>query len=438
MNRHARLPNCIMIFAALVIAAGSIARGEIPVTVKTADDVTQSASAIAQTIKANVDRLKGGEPAAREALVSDALINNQIKEGTSTASPAFLDAYADALNRELLPLAQEKNVAVRLNAAIVAARVAQLANNARLADAITAFAKDKSEPVALWGIRGARWVIPALLRGPFANPKHALIATVVDAVKSHPEGQGSGWLAMDAYDALTMDVFDQARRKKLTPQMLAASVEPLQNLLAVRLDQYKVGVPASASAERSGTRYLTDAAVWQLETPAQQTRTVQLLSDLMSLAAQQAQQANPGDLSELAVTISFAAKGLSVAAEGAQQPGIVDALKAATAIAKGTSPQQIQAAVQAVYPAIKASSKFSAVTPPPAVQDHKAAPAPASAPSTLPAGAGPSTLPPPPPLPPAPEPAAPPVRQPPAGGPANRPPGGTPPRTPPGRGAGAP
>ncbi len=402
----------------VVFALAGNARGVVTEDVKKSDVMAAYAATIAADVKQSVAALVSGtgSAAARDELVRNASMRTD-GPGVSTATPAYLDAYAEALNKELLPLAQNSNLSVRLNAAIVAARVAQVANNARLSESIVGFVNDKSDPVVLWGIRGSLRVLPSLLKLP-AGAKHALLQAIVDAMKKHPEGVATGWIANDAYTALTLDF--NVNRKALTPAMIAGTIDAMQNLLAVRLDRYKIEVPPNTAADRIGTNYLTDGTVWATQNAQQQTRTVQLASDLLSLAAQQleaqAKTNNTADVGELADTINRTAKAMSVAASAANQPGIVSALQPATLIQRLTPPAQIIESVRGVYAAIKASPKFNGITEPPRIQGTKAAPTPTTAPTDV----APGTVNPPPPPPP-----LPPVVTPPAGGGAGRPGGGT-------------
>src|SRR5207248_7533035 len=94
----------------------------------------------------------------------------------------------------------------------------------KLADTLALLVKDKSPAVSLWGIRGARWVIPLLLRPPFANPNHALIQAIVPAVQAHSEGIAAGAIAIDAYNALALDLLTPARRKLAMPDVIKATI----------------------------------------------------------------------------------------------------------------------------------------------------------------------------------------------------------------------
>ena len=118
------------------------------------------------------------------------LLSNE--RGQNVATPAYLDAYAQILNRELLTLKGNPSARVRLNAAIVCALVAQQANNAHLKDAAVMFIQDPSEAVVLWGIKAARWIIPAQLGQVAAQPDLGLVNEIVPAVQKHPKGTIGG------------------------------------------------------------------------------------------------------------------------------------------------------------------------------------------------------------------------------------------------------
>jgi hypothetical protein len=372
------------------------ALGQIGNDIKTASNVTGNAPAIAATVKKDVAALA----ASPNATTRNVLISNAMVPG-SAASVAFLDAYTISLNTELQALEKDPNLAVRLNGAIVAAQVAEKANNARLAEAITAFVNDKSEPVAMWGLRGAKWVIPSLIKPPVNNPKHPLFDAIINAVKTHHTGLASGWIATDAYSALALELNPSNAKDRPTPAMLTAMITPVQNVLAVRIDQYKEGVPASPTADAIGTGFLSHPAVWPVQTPAQQLRTLQLYSDLLSLAAQQlaAPSINETDKNELTTVIKLVGSAIAVTAP-ANSP-LAAASKQTNTVGRAMPPAQIQQIVDGIYPALIKDPKYKTLTAPPKIVDTKPAPAPATAPTTLPTGPGTEApIPPPPPVPP--------------------------------------
>src|SRR5439155_22894010 len=140
-----------------------------------------------------------------------------------------------------------------------------------------------------------------LLRPPFANPNHPLIQSIVPAVQMHSEGVAAGAIASDAYNALALDLVTPARKKLITPEVIKATIDPVQKLLETRLVMYRKSIPPQPSAETRGTSYLTNGVIWSVQTPTQQVRSMQLMSDLLSLAAQQSKAVS--DRTELVLTI---------------------------------------------------------------------------------------------------------------------------------------
>ena len=381
----------IIVLIGKLLAAAPLRAQQITQQMKTASSVTDVQAQIDATVKKDVAALAGGNAGARNTLINYA----QVPGGT--ASAAFLDAYAVSLNTHLQPLAKDANLAVRLNGAIVAAQVAQVANNPRLADAANAFVNDKADAVVYWGLRAADHVVPNLLKPPFANPKHPLIPSIINAVKTHNEGIASGWIATEAYNALTLDLNPAGGKQRPTAQMIAATIDPVQSLLRVRVDQYKLGVPAMPTAEQIATGYLSNPVVWPVQAPAQQQTSLQLFSDLLSLATQQASapEVNPTDLRDLLSVIRLVGSALAVNAP----PGsLLDAAaKQVMGVGPTTPVNDVVKRVALIPPALSKLPGMK-INPPPKIEGHKPAPAPATAPTTLPTGAAPVPIPPPPPV----------------------------------------
>ena len=193
-----------------------------------------------------------------------------------------------------------------------------------------------------------------------------MIQSIVPAVQAHSEGVAAGAIAVDAYNALALDLLTPARRKLATPDVIKSTIEPIQSLLAARLALYRKGIPPQPAAETRGTSYLTNGAIWSVQTPTQQVRSMQLMSDLLSLAAQQSKAAK--DPSELILTIVHTAKAMSVAADASGAPQISQVLLPLTQLKGGTSPDEVLRLVNGVYPVIKGVVRFAAVTPPPTVE----------------------------------------------------------------------
>jgi len=290
------------------------------------------------------------------------------------------------------------------------------------------FIQDPSEAVVLWGIKAARWIIPAQLGQVAAQPDLALVNEIVPAVQKHPKGTIGGAIAIDAYDALTLGIPSNPNLiKSIKSAVIKLMIGPVQDLLSFRVGLYVQGVPPEPRAEKIGANFLTTLAAWTVQTNEQKLKTMQLLANLVALAAAQAQQANTADANELIGVIQLTAKCMTVVVG----PGpVANALLPATQLGRGANAQQIKAAVDPILPALQADPNFKAIVAPPAVKGHEAAPPPASAPTTGPViipGVG---IPPPPPAPGAGPPAGVRPATRPTTGPAGAPPSGARPTTP--------
>jgi hypothetical protein len=201
-------------------------------------------------------------------------------------SPQYLDAYSRAVNDRLVPVMKNPEVKVRLNAAIAAARIAGQQNNGvQLTPTILAAINDKSEAVAIWGVKAAKPLLPRLLD---AKDKRAdeVAKAVIAAVGRFPQ---SAAIAEDAYDAFARDTMTggpanalPATRLGIIPHVLA--------LLNARAAMYqKAGqaaggatpvFPGSVFADQTGMVFLS-AHGWKPATPEQRQQIAQVVLGLV-------------------------------------------------------------------------------------------------------------------------------------------------------------
>jgi hypothetical protein len=214
----------------------------------------------------------------RETLV------NEAKGG----SAAFLAKYAEVLNADILGILKDvKDAKARLNAAIIVARVAEIANNTKLEKSVLALL-DKNQPEAMriWGMRAARYVLPELVK---VNGEKPLIEAIIATVKQFPS---NGPMAEDAYDALN----PRNAQAKAVPII----VDSLLDLTAWRLEIYKNGLPGGGAQtllpdlpDADATPFINifNQGVWGNLDKAkkQDVRTMQLACDLLNLSAARAE-----------------------------------------------------------------------------------------------------------------------------------------------------
>ena len=338
--------------------------------IRGSSSVASATPAIKTFIDGYVGPLTSGAPAAAAA-ARDKLID----AAGAGASPAFLAAYAGLLDAAIAPALQNDSEIVRLNAGIVVARVAERSDSGALSPATLILLNDKSRNVVLWGVKSARWVIPALLRaGPpaAANP---LLTAVVKAVGTHGQGAIGGPIVVEAYETLMIDALSNNPKRRPTAAMVTAVIPFMHQLLQQRVAAYQKGLPPEPGADSRGTLFLVDATVWGLHTPPQRVTSIQAMSDLVGLGAQHAATASQGDLADLGYMIGLVSKAIAVVPQNAS---IQAQLGPAMKIDHRANAAQIQAAVGAIPAALKTVKEFAALTPPPAVA---AAPAPAATPA---------------------------------------------------------
>jgi hypothetical protein len=338
--------------------------GSIADTIKGSAVISRSdRTAIEAFVQQQVQRLQDGTPAdqskAREALISAANGNR-----AQTPTLAFYDAYCSTLIPALSPVIQSSDAKVRLNGAIVVGKVAAEAQTTHLRDLAVALTKDPSPAVALWGVKAARAIIPAVLRDPALRNQDTLLPAITPCVVAHSETLVSGHMAEEAYHALTLDMFSG---RTIANDMIAAVVGHTQDLLAARVAQYQVKLPGQPLAERTATQFLIHPQVWEVQTMAQRQRTLQLLSDVISLAAQRMALAGSDRRADLQQMIELTAKAIAVAADIKGATGLSAAATPLTTMERQADPQQVLQLVGAIYPAIVAVPEFAQTTAPPQI-----------------------------------------------------------------------
>ena len=291
MNRRRSLFVCLPILLGLMqlpLAAQSTTFISNDIKVKTTL-TPADVELVKRFVNDTVAQLKSADSAAqasaREKLGNESAANPQ-------PSPAYLNAYAGATNVALTNISREKDVRIRLNAAIAVARIAERANNDRLTDVTLELMRDPSEAVALWGVKSAKWIIPPNLNFGFGARKRVLIDELPKVVDRH----NSAHIVAEAYLALTQDVTNNPRAA--VPANIKAVVPIVHQLLAGRVAQYAKGKPADPLIERSATFFLTMKDVWNTQDARQQLETVQLITNLTYLAAQGAVAADKNRLTD--------------------------------------------------------------------------------------------------------------------------------------------
>jgi hypothetical protein len=199
------------------------------------------------------------------------------------------------------------------------------------------------------GCEGGSPVLAGTLKIPTANPS-PLVDALLAAVKKHGAGPIGGAIVTEAYDTLSIDYQNPDPKKKPSTTALAKVIGPMQQLLAQRVEQYKTGIPPEALADQKATGFLVFTSVWSLHKQPEKLTSMQQMSDLIGLAAQQFQNASPADKDSLGNLIKLVALAMSVVPETAP---IAATITPATKVTGATPPAQMLAAVTPIAAALK-------------------------------------------------------------------------------------
>jgi hypothetical protein len=220
---------------------------------------------------------------------------------------SFMDVYADVLNQAMEPVANSKSIRARLNLAVVNAEVATRANNARQASVTKIFLLDSAAPVAMWGMKAAKFELLPQMREPAILRKPDLIAAILQSVKNHPD---DGLVVDDAYLALTLKDTDPALHSVGDP-VIQELVPQVLSLLTYRASQYATDPPPAPTADE-GALFLTRLKVWKLETPAQQAQTMKLMLDVVSAVTKLLDAADQDTRADLMDLLRKFGRGFSI------------------------------------------------------------------------------------------------------------------------------
>ena len=231
---------------------------------------------------------------AREALAQDA------KAGSQPASPEYQAAYTEAVAAEAkAAFTGTKDVRVKLNIAIVLAKVAENAPQSRLEPAISMLLADAdSVPFQVWGIRAARYVMPDLVKIGSAG---GLITRIAAIAKANP----SGPLTEEAYEAL---------KPSTDPKSIAALVDPLLTLAEVRIAKLQAGYAEDPFCDYKPFYALAQNGVWDKIPTAQRVRTMQLMVNVLAWGSYRADEQKGPMRDQLGVLLNKSAGSLFVMA----------------------------------------------------------------------------------------------------------------------------
>lgn len=281
----------------------------------------------------------------------------EVADPTAQASPQYLDAYAAAVSKALMPLTQHEDMRVRLNAAIANARVAERAGNDRLADVTIRFINDKTEAVALWGVKAARAMLPTALGKGGNNP---VVAALVAAAQKFMFGP----IVAEVYDALGLNVLNPQSRPQ--PNAIKAAVPQMLKVFRLRVGSYGASVPPDPAIDNVASEFLSFGPVWQQMNPAQRVEALQTMADLISFAGQYAQLMEGDERQALLPVFKRTGAALQVIGDSTKNAPVSNAAREVQRVSTGMDGTEIVERTAAVTDALRQA--FPGVKPSPKLQ----------------------------------------------------------------------
>jgi hypothetical protein len=311
--------------------------------------------------------------AAREAIVAEVGSGSSSMAGIgginapsgnasgSQPSAAFLDAYADVLAEKLDPLATNPDPRIRLNVAVITAKVGEKANNQRLMPIVVKQLADDNEGVVIWAVKASKYIIPSLLNSSTTAHSNLLVPALAEAAKAHIK---SGQIVQSAYDSLRIEQSPSGVTSAAWPTAVQVVVPVMQELLTMRLDQYKDGMPELPLNETAAATFLTDEKVWKAESPPSQLHTVQLITNLIGEVAQRLGSVGTVEGGELRKIIQRAAGALIVVGRWVgEESQMRAAANPLSTMSPSMSVEEVQAKANALVPGLNKIKVFQNVQP---------------------------------------------------------------------------
>jgi hypothetical protein len=319
MNRHRAWAALIMSFGMLTGVAKAQTAAPVTPSQNAYQNPGASKAEIDAFVKANVENLANENDPVAQGRSRENLSQATITQG-APASPEFLFEYGRSLNAGLVAKLDPKKqpgLRTRLNIAIVAARVAYVAQNITLQEVAIKLINDPAEPVVLWGIKTAQPMVPQAVKLKMGSAKPPLIEAILPAVFKHPLGS----VFYEAYVALggTNDPI---------------VVGELMKLWENRLEQYRKGIPEDPAVDAKPIFMLTTKETWNsvFKDPKAQTDLMQMVTDQMYMAAQYADSTSGEQRDQLVAVVQQCAGACSVIGTNIGKPSLTAAASQAASI----------------------------------------------------------------------------------------------------------
>ncbi len=361
MTRHRS--GLWLVVMGVSLLTGSVfgqAVSQIPPSVRSATSLTSAQQQmISDAVAVEVKALQSQDPVVQQR-AREALVDGVRDQGQLTNSFVYKRHYASALNQELSALPDNADLRTRLNAAIVTARVAELVQSSQLSRAARKFMSDEALPVALWGMKAARWILPYEAANALFSANNELLRAIPAAVKAHQE---SGALVEEAYETLYLQL-NVPDIPKPPAESLRIVVPVVQQIIDDRIELKEEGVVESPAAEKRGFDFLAHPDVYRAQGAADRLHTAQLLSESLALAAAKV-TSGAEDRAVYYQIMRDLGSAVTVVGTYENNPSIQNAGRAVAGIQNNNTADEIAAAVSATFKALKAAPSFNDLKLPP-------------------------------------------------------------------------
>jgi hypothetical protein len=313
----------------------------VPDTYKSDDGAIANKDALVGLISAEVQKLSNGADADSQSLARDWLMAEAV-----SSSVGYRDAYASALNDQLVTLLSnpQTSVRARVNAAIVTNSVVKSSKNLDLLPATTLLLKDKSDAVVYWAEQAGGSLVPALLNGNNQQQRQDFLSTMVQAAIDHSSTEVGGNIVELTYRVLNPVMNDVLNQNASGfSDLVDANIKLQQG----RLNLYKAGIPQNAYADTFASQFLLNQNYWGSLTPAQQLQALGGMANLIRSASGYATAGGlpTGQLNDLMRTVSAeGACGMELANNSLNNPDLANAFQSVSNLGVASQPADIKVA----------------------------------------------------------------------------------------------
>jgi hypothetical protein len=312
----------------------------VPDTYKSDDGAIANKDALVGLISAEVQKLSNGADADSQSLARDWLTTEAV-----SSSVGYRDAYASALNDQLVTLLSnpQTSVRARVNAAIVTNSVVKSSKNLDLLPATTLLLKDKSDAVVYWAEQAGGSLVPDLLNGNNQQQRVDFLSTMVQAAIDHSSTEVGGNIVELTYTVLNPVMKALNQNAPGFSDLADANIKLQQG----RLNLYKTSIPENPYADTYASQFLLNPIYWGGLTPSQQLQALGGMANLIRLASgyTTAGGLTTGQLSELMKAVSAeGACGSELASNTLNNPDLANAFQSVSNLSVASQPADIKVA----------------------------------------------------------------------------------------------